>query len=675
MSYSYEEYIQLCEEVWRHNKAYYVDHKSVISDYEYDQLLKEVELVEAHHQDWVSLSSPTQRVGEVLTDGFPSVRHDIPMLSLGNTYSKKELGDFVERVRRLLERDDVVFSVELKMDGISVSLRYEQGMLVRGATRGNGSSGDDITSNVKTIASLPLQLLGVDAPNVLEVRGEVFMPHEVFRTLNLQREDDGDAPWANPRNAAAGSLKLLDPAAVARRQLSIVLYSVVEDSSRRIFGQYECHGFMGSMGLPTLEETARCQTVEEIWDFAEHVRGIRESLPFDIDGIVIKVDDLRSHKFLGVTGKSPRWAVAYKFAPEQSTTRIRGITVQVGRTGILTPVAELEPVLLAGSTISRATLHNEEEVQRKDIRIGDAVIIEKGGDVIPKVVKVEIDKRPNYSVVWAMPKVCPSCGTEVSRTIGEVAVRCPNIKCPDKQLRRISFFAGKDAMDIENLGEKVVAQLIDKGRINTVIDIYRLTEDKLCNLEGFKDKSIKNLLSSIEKSRDVPLWRFIMGLNIKYVGAGTAELLANKACGIETLMSITFDELITIDGVGEKVAGAVIEYFANNGDEVMALLECGIAPKRVDAKAHSKHSFYGKIFVITGTMKKYTRIAIKTIIKELGGKVTGSVSKNTDYLVAGESPGSKYDKAKKLAIDILTEEEFEKIIAEEESKKMDMVLW
>ncbi|MCB1149760.1 MAG: NAD-dependent DNA ligase LigA, partial [Chlamydiia bacterium] len=408
-----DEYLRLCEEVWKHNRLYYVDHAPIISDEQFDRLLKQVEEIEANHPEWVTPSSPTQRVGEQLTQGFKTVKHAVPMLSLANTYSPEEVDDFLKRTHKQLHKNTVDLSAELKMDGIAVSVRFEKGIYTRAVTRGNGKEGDDITQNLRTIKALPLQLYGKSIPDVLEVRGEVFMPHAVFHALNKQKEKAGEPLWANPRNAAAGSLKLLDPKEVSRRDLSVVFYAIALPEEPPISLQHEVPSYLGALGLPTLALHALCRTRDEIWHFAEKVLQKRKSLPYDIDGIVLKVDKLSDQVKLGMTGKTPRWAVAYKFAAEQATTVIHDITVQVGRTGVLTPVAELDPVFLAGSTIARATLHNQDEIARKDIRIGDTVIIEKGGDVIPKVAEVVLDKRPAQSKVWHMPTKCPACGTPV----------------------------------------------------------------------------------------------------------------------------------------------------------------------------------------------------------------------------------------------------------------------
>lgn len=655
------DYEKLCAEVWKHNKLYYVDHAPVISDEEFDLLLKKLEKIENEHPDWVSETSPTQRVNEMLTKGFKTVEHRIPMLSLANTYSKEEVEDFIHRMHKLLEKKEISFSCELKMDGIAITAIYKNGVFTQGITRGDGKKGDDITVNMRTIKALPLRLYGEHIPELLEVRGEVFLPIKEFERINQSRSEED--LFANPRNAAAGSLKLLDPKITSERGLSIVFYGIAEDSNVKHKSQFETHAYLKKLGFPILAQLKKCETIEEIFEYAEKVRKMRHEMPFQIDGIVIKLDNIIDQKHLGNTGKSPRWAVAYKFAAEQAVTRIKDITVQVGRTGVLTPVAELEPVFLAGSKISRATLHNEEEIQRKDIRVGDLATIEKGGDVIPKVVSVDSGKRHKESKLWHMPTHCPSCNTHVVRIEGEVAVRCPNTKnCPEQHLRRIVYFAAKDAMDIENLGEKVVEQLVKRHFVKRISDIYKLTESQLLQLDGFKQKSADNLLTGIENSKHVSLPRFIMALGIKHVGEGIAELLAKKAGDIETLSQMTKEELMDIEGVGDKVASSVIAFFKEpeNLQEVKDLLEAGVQPQKVRVITHTGHPFYGKSFVLTGTLVKYSRDEASSLIKERGGKIIGSVSKNTDYLVVGDEPGSKLDKAKALGVAILNESDFEK---------------
>ena len=659
-----EDYHKLIEEIRKHDIAYYAKTSPIISDYAYDQLQKKLENIEQAHPDWISPASPTQRVSEMATSGFKQVQHTFPMLSLANTYSKGELEDFFKRIAKWSKETDIDFCAELKMDGVAVTVRYEKGIYARAVTRGDGKKGDDITANLKTVAALPLKLDLKDPPAVLEVRGEVFMSHGAFHSANQKKEEAGDEPWANPRNAAAGSLKLLDPKIVQTRKLSIVMYGIAEDTSHHLQSQFASHQFLEKIALPAFAPHHRIQarSIEEILKFADRIELERNSLPFDIDGIVIKVDDFLLQVDIGTTARSPRWAVAYKFAPEQAETKICEITVQVGRSGVLTPVAELEPVSLAGSTIARATLHNREEIERKDIRIGDAVIIEKGGDVIPKVVQVIVAKRPKSSTPWHMPTQCPVCGSPVVHVEGEVAIRCPNRECSDQVLRRIAYFASKDAMDIEHMGPKVVHQLVEKGLVKTMADIYDLTEEEISILDGFKEKAVQNLIRSIDKSRKTTLPRFILSLGIKYVGEGIADLLATHAGDIDSLSAMTLDELVGIEGIGEKVAESVVSYFENpeNLKEIHRLFHLGVKPERV--KTQKGHPFFGKTFVLTGSLESYSRLEAAAKIKERGGKVSGSVSKKTDYVLVGDEPGSKYDKAKELEIPILSEIEFAKLL-------------
>jgi len=662
---THHDYEALCQEIWHHDKLYYSDNSPIITDQEYDLLYKKLEAVESKHPEWIKPSSPTQRVGEVLTTGFLSVLHKTPMLSLANTYSKEEIEDFIKRIQKLTGKSDCSFSCELKMDGIAVSVLYEKGVFIRAVTRGNGKKGDDITANIKTIASLPLRLYGNSIPNTLEIRGEVFMPHKAFEKLNKERKSAGDDLWANPRNAAAGSLKLLDPQEAFKRQLEVVFYGIAAESTLDIAKQHELHDRLRSLGLPTLQHKTQCRNLDEILGFTEEVRELRIKLPFDIDGVVIKLDDLQLQKKLGTTDKNPRWAVAYKFAAEQAMTRITAILVNVGRTGALTPVAEMEPVFVSGSTIARATLHNEDEIERKDIRVGDTVWIEKGGDVIPKVVCVDLNKRPPGSQKWVRPTHCPSCGSKAVRMPDEVALRCLNSKnCPEQRLRYITYFAGKDAFDIENMGEKVVEQLFQKGFIRSPSDIFILTENQLFQLDNFKEKSVHNLMTSIDKARHIDLTHFIMGLSIKHIGTGTAEFLAEKSGDISALIAMSKEQLLEINGIGEIVASSVVAHFADpdNLSELNRLLENGVRPQQVQVVSFEGHAFKGKTFVLTGTLPTYTRDTAAALIKARGGKIAGSVSKNTNYLLAGESAGSKLDKAQALGIKILSEEEFKNLI-------------
>lgn len=654
------DYQRLIEEIRAHDRAYYLEARPIISDYEYDQLLKLLEEVEKEHPEWVDPESPTQRVGEMLMKGFKQVPHEVPMLSLANTYSEEEMVDFMKRIQKWTGESTIPFTAELKMDGVAVSVRYEKGKYTRALTRGDGKKGDDITANFKTISTLPLTLSMHHPPDVLEVRGEVFMPHRAFQRANQQKEEAGEEPWANPRNATAGSLKLLDPKEAAKRKLAVVFYGIAEESSHKIESQFACHTYLEKAGLPTFSKHhhIKATSIEEILSFAEKIEKERKTLGFDIDGVVVKIDDFALRADLGSTARSPRWAVAYKFAPEQAVTKIVDITVQVGRTGVLTPVAELEPVFLAGSTISRATLHNQEEIERKGIRIYDTVVIEKGGDVIPKVVRVELKERPKDSKPWKMPSRCPICSSPVEKVEGQVAVRCPNKECGDQVLRRLIHFASKDAMDIEHMGPKVLEQLVEKGLVKSIGDIYALTAEEIAQLENFKEKSIQNLLDSIEASKKTTLPRLIHSLGIPFVGEGIAELLAKHAPDIDTLAALSYEELVEIDGIGEKVADSIVTYFSNPAHlkEIHRLLHLGVTPAKV--KTQKGHPFFGKTFVITGTLENYSRTQAAEQIKKRGGKVAGSVSKKTDYVLVGENPGSKHDKAVELGIEILNESEF-----------------
>lgn len=658
------EYIELAEELIEHDKHYYDENKPVISDLEYDRKMHALIDYEKAHPDHILPNSPSHRISEAPTEGFKQRAHLVPMMSLNNTYSEEEIADFIKRVHKLLEKKDVAFCSELKMDGTSISLRYEKGHLAHALTRGNGKVGDDVTANIKTIKSVPLKLSGAHHPDVIEIRGEVYLSLATFRAINKEREEEGLETFANPRNAAAGSLKLLDPREVAKRKLNVVMYGIAEGQSP-VDTQHEVHHLLKNWGLPTASphHIDVSHDLDRIMKFAEKIHKEREHLPFEIDGIVVKVDNLKSHAILGVTGKAPRYAVAYKFAPEQAATRINDITVQVGRTGVLTPVAELEPVFLAGSTISRATLHNQDEVARKDIRIGDTVIIEKAGDVIPQVVKVDFKKRHRDSKPWHMPHTCPLCKTHVVHHKGEVAVRCPNPKCLGQRIRRIIYFASKHAMDIEHMGERVVELLVEKDLISRISDIYTLDEEALAELPNFKEKSIHNLLKSIDASRKCSLARLLMGLGIKYVGAETAELLAEEAGDLDTLMHMKVDDLLAIEGIGEKTAPAIVEFFKDpdNKEEIKLLLAHGVQPQKMKKKI-AGHSFAGKVFVLTGALKHFSRDEASALIKERGGKTSGSVSKNTDYVLVGEEPGSKYDKAKELGVQILSEEQFRKML-------------
>jgi DNA ligase (NAD+) len=659
------EYQKLVQAILRHDYLYYVECRPEISDLEYDHLVKRLEAIERAHPEWITSNSPTQRVGE-MAHGFQQGFHSVPMLSIANTYSKREVEQFVARLCKLLEREQLDFLCEPKMDGTAVSLLYEKGKFVRGLTRGDGKKGDEITENLKTVVRLPLEIVGKNIPNRLEIRAEVFISYPAFDRLNRAAAERGEEQWANPRNAAAGSLKLMDPKEVSKRALDIICFGIVGEGAVGIPTQNEVHLWLERHGFPIFAEQHRllCADGDAIMKFAEQVQQERRKLLFPIDGIVAKVNLLRYHDQLGATGKSPRWVIAYKFAAEQATTKVRDIIVQLGRTGVLTPVAELDPVYLFGSTIARATLHNREEVHRKDVRIGDMVIIEKGGDVIPKIVAVDMEKRPPHSHMWRMPTECPSCGHPLVEGEG-VALFCPQgWDCPEQKIRRLIFFASKEAMDIAHLGEKAVMLLVEKGLVDAYADFYTLTEEQLKGLDGFKQKSRENLLRGIEASKQVPLDRLIFAFGIHHVGRQTAEILAKHMGDLSALAQATFEELSAIPGVGEIVARSIISYFGNTRAkrDINALLSVGVAPIINKNRVRHGHCFDKKIFVLTGTLEQYTRQAATALIEECGGRVTSSVSRKTDYLLAGADPGAKLEQAKQMGIEVLSESQFEKLL-------------
>lgn len=656
-----EYYHSLCDLIWEHNWLYFVKNQPKISDFAFDQLLNELKEIEKEHPNWIFPGSPTQRVGEMVSGGFRVEKHSTKMLSLANTYDFEEVKQFLDRMKKNLGKSSD-FHVELKMDGIAISVLYEKGIYCRALTRGDGQSGEDVTSSVRTIASLPLDIPQARTVDRMEIRGEIFLDKKDFFQLNEKQKKEHKPLFANPRNAAGGSLKLLDPKEVAKRSLSIVFYAILEAELFGITSQYDSLEFLKTLHLPVVKEHKRCKSFEEIIQFADSVGNKRSQLPFEIDGIVIKVDDLPSQKMLGVTGKNYRWAVAYKFAAEKVETKILGITVQVGRTGVLTPVAELEPVFVAGSTISRATLHNAEEIRRKDIRIGDVVQIEKGGDVIPKVVEVIKEKRDASSQIWHMPDHCPVCGHLVEEQKDLVAIRCPNKKtCSAQTLGRLIFFSSKSGMDIEHLGKKVVENLVDLGLVRQISDLYRLSEEDLLQLNNFKEKAAHNLYVSIQESKKTSLSRFLKAIGIPYVGAETADRLASTIPTLQELMELDEESLKNIEGVGEKIAASLVSFFASqeHQEEIAQLLELGLEIVPTE-KSEIQHEFSGKTFVLTGTLENYSREEASALIKERGGKVSSSVSQQTDYLLVGATPGSKMKKALELGVQIMDEQSFTK---------------
>ncbi|MCS7249996.1 MAG: NAD-dependent DNA ligase LigA [candidate division WOR-3 bacterium] len=654
---------RLRKEINYHNYRYYVLNDPVISDYEYDMLYKRLVELEKQFPHLITPDSPTQRVGGEPLKEFKTVTHEIPMLSLDNTYSYEELKEFDKRIRKTVP--NIRYICELKVDGVAVSLSYRDGKFIRGATRGDGYKGDDITLNLKTIKTLPLTLLTEDKDFLnIEVRGEVFLTKKQFLELNKQREEEGEPLFANPRNACAGSLKLLDPKEVAKRNLDIFIHTIPKPPSEKYDSDYQVLQELKKIGFKVIPHSEVLKSIDEVISYCEEWKDKKEELPYEVDGIVVKVDSFKHRFELGETIKSPRWAVAYKYPPKQATTKIKRIYVQVGRVGTLTPVAEFEPVFLSGTTITHATLHNYDEIKRKDIKIGDWVIIEKAGEVIPQVVKVIKEKRTGEEKEFKMPETCPVCGGKVVRETGEVAYRCINASCPAQIKRRIIHFASRQAMDIEGLGEKWVEIFVDKGLIKDFADIYKLKfkKNEILKLERMGEKSTENLLNAIEKSKNRPFHRVLYALGIRHVGLGTAQILANAFNNIDELMKASKERLSSISGIGPIVAESIYNFFhtKENIELINKLKEVGINFER--EKKEEKKILAGKTFVVTGTLKNFTRQQVHELILSLGGNVGTSVSKKTDYLICGADPGSKLDKAKELGVKIISEEEFLEMI-------------
>jgi DNA ligase (NAD+) len=647
----------LRNEIDKHDELYYRQANPEISDREYDQLKHDLEGLEAAHPDLVSDDSPTKRVGDDLVEGFESYTHRLPMLSLDNTYSKDEFFAFVERIERGLEVSSVDFVVEPKIDGVAVSITYENGKLVRAVTRGNGTEGDDITANALFIKELPRELRGSDLPDVIEIRGEIYMRNDEFDRINAERSAAGLEEFKNPRNLAAGTVKMLDRNEVARRKLNIVLYGLGFCQPEIVSSQSEFSHTLTHWGFPVGERIWKTRGAEEAWQAIEELDSLRDQFPYPTDGAVVKTDRLDQQDQLGRTSKAPRWAIAFKFAAEQAETLLEGITLQVGRTGVLTPVAELRPTQLAGTTVSRATLHNQEEMQRKDVRIGDSVIVEKAGEIIPAVIRVVLEKRPRDSVPFVFPESCPECGTPTCKLEGEVALRCLNIECPAQVKGRLQHFASRQCMDIEGLGEAVVEQLVERSLVSNLSDIFRLSYDQIVALEKFAEKSAQNLLGAIEQSKTKELWRLIHGLGIPQVGATAAKDLARHFGSVAHLREANVETLVEIDGIGEKTARGIVAYFESevNAAVVDSLFELGMNPTAPEMIDKSQAIFEGLSFVITGTLPTMKRDEAKALIESKGGKVAGSVSKKTTYLLAGESAGSKLTKAEGLGVKVLTE--------------------
>ncbi|HXG37142.1 MAG TPA: NAD-dependent DNA ligase LigA [Bacteroidota bacterium] len=658
----------LREKLREHDYRYYVLAKPVISDEEYDKLMKELIDLEREYPELVTPDSPSQRVGGEPTKEFPTVTHAVPMLSLSNTYSEEEVLEFDRRVRSLLGKEPYRYVCELKFDGVAVSLTYTEGLFVRGATRGDGMQGDDITQNLKTIRSIPLRLnkhpKGLED---IEVRGEVFMTREDFQKMNEERELAGEKTFINPRNSAAGTLKLQDPKIVAQRPLKFYAYFLRAEGIK-LTSHYENLRLLKELGFPVNEHARLCHTINEVIEYWKEWEERREDLPYDIDGVVVKVDSLRQQDLLGATAKSPRWAIAFKFTARKKETVLKDIVLQVGRVGTITPVAELEPVFVGGTTVSRATLHNEDYIKELDIRIGDTVVVEKGGDVIPKVSEVVKEKRKPGAKPFQMPRTCPECKSTIIRPEGEANYYCNNTECPAQVKARIEHFAHRGAMDIEGLGEAVVEQLVNLGFVSNYADLYDLHKKKakLVELERWGEKSVQNLLEAIEQSKQKSFARVLFALGIRHVGSGVAQLLVKHFPSLDALMHARKEELEQIQGIGPQIAGSVYEFFRDKHNRAIVerLRKAGLRMEETIPKAAKSSPVFGKIFVLTGTLSSMTREEAKEKIESLGGIVGSSVSKNTDYLVVGEEAGSKLDKAKKLGVATLSEEEFLAMIGE-----------
>ncbi|NCA84928.1 MAG: NAD-dependent DNA ligase LigA [Clostridia bacterium] len=668
----------LSRELHEHNYNYYVLSQPVISDYDFDQKLKQLEALEKQFPELADPNSPTRRVGGQVNKEFRQVRHRYPMLSLGNTYSREEVRDFIDRIRKSIS-DEVEYVCELKYDGVAIGLRYESGRLVQAVTRGDGETGDEVTDNVKTIHSIPLRLHSKGWPEELEVRGEVLMPHASFDHLNKMKAENDDTPFANPRNATSGSLKMQDSAEVAKRRLTCMVYFVLGEELP-YNNHFENLKAARQWGLNVNDHIALCKNIDEIFDYINHWDTARASLDFDIDGVVIKVNSFSQQQALGFTAKSPRWAISYKFKAQRVATRLMSIAYQVGRTGAVTPVANLEPVLLAGTTVKRASLHNADIMQELDVRVGDSVFVEKGGEVIPKIVGVDLANRPVGGLPTQFISKCPECGTALVRQPGEVAHYCPNEDhCPPQIKGKLEHFISRRAMDIDSLGEGKIELLFDKGLVNNAADLYTLDYQKLFGLEKvypadgdrkerivtFQKRATEKILEGIGNSKATPFQRVLFALGIRYVGETVARKLAEHFGSMQALMQADYDTLITVNEVGERIAGSVLEWFARpeHQELVTRLKEYGLQMEMEKPAEAATQKLGNKSFVVSGTFAHFSRDGIKEAIQANGGRNVSAISGSTDYVVAGENMGpSKLAKAEKLGITIISEEEFRKMI-------------
>lgn len=649
-----------------YSEAYYTKDAPVVEDHVYDELYRDLETLEAAFPIIVTNDSPTQKVGDQVLPGFKKVTHEVPMLSMGDVFSEEELATFDNRLQKNVEHA-IEYNVELKIDGLAIDLIYEKGQFVRGATRGNGTIGEDITQNLKTIKAIPKTLT---KPVSIEVRGECYMPKASFAALNEKREAEGQPPFANPRNAAAGSLRQLDAKIAAERNLSAFMYTIVTFDDVQATTQHEALEVLAELGFNVNPTAEVCHNMTEVKTFIERYQATRDDLEYGIDGVVLKVNDLALQRQLGNTVKVPRWEIAYKFPPEEAATIVRDIEWTIGRTGVVTPTAVMDPVQLAGTTVARASLHNADMLRDKDVRLLDTVLLHKAGDIIPEISQVVLAKRPADSQPYVIPTECPSCGHELVHLDEEVALRCINPMCPAQVKEQLTHFASRNAMNIDGLGPRIIAQLLDQGLVHDVADLYRLTADQLAQLDKFKEKSINNLLNAIEASRQNSLERLLFGLGIRHVGAKAARLLAEHFLTMEALMASDQEEIMSVDTIGETIADSLATYFAD--DQVQTLIR-ELAEVQVNltytgvTKAQAENSdsyFNGKAVVLTGKLSQYTRGELKQQLEDNGAKVTGSVSKKTDILIAGEDAGSKLTKAQALEIPIINEADLDSYLAQ-----------
>jgi DNA ligase (NAD+) len=661
-----EEALKLRELIRYHDRKYYVEASPEITDLEYDRLLKQLQKLESEHPELASDDSPTQRIGDEIVGDLQQVRHKVPMLSIDNTYNIGELMAFFARAEKNLGGEPVQWVMELKVDGVAAALVYEDGLLVRAVTRGNGEVGDDITHNIRTIHDVPLRLSG-DAPPLLEVRGEVYMTNSDLVQLNVKRTEEGLPPFANTRNVTAGTVRLQDPKLAAERKLRFFCHGVGYCEGVSGNNHIDFLGELRKHGLPTTPNVRLFQSAKDVEAAIDELNASLHELDFEVDGLVFKINDFEQRKRLGTTSKSPRWVAAYKFEKYEAITRLNEIRVQVGKTGTITPVAELEPVQLAGTTVARASLHNAEEIERKDIRVGDWVVVEKAGKIIPHVVRVELHRREEGSQPFPFPTECPECKTPLVKDEGGVYIRCSNATCPAKLRQRLRFFASRDAMDIDGLGEKIVDQLVDANLVNSFGDLYRLREDQLLTLESFGKRKAEKLLSGIEASKSRGLARLLSAISIRHVGTRVAQQLAKKFPTIDQLLAASAEELSNVNEIGSIIADSVYqflhsEYGSQTIDDLRAVGVVMEEPQEEVPAGTAASVLDGKTLVVTGTLVKYKRDEIEGIIARLGGRAASSVSKNTDFLVAGEKAGSKLEKAQQLGVRVLTEDEFEELI-------------